>query len=144
MADAISYISRGTKAQEVPDNSSEMSETFDHKEPVVSYEEIYGMDEQQAKGEPVRGRRYMLFTFVAMLILTIIVGMNANIQSLEKIKNERLKEATSGLERKTAPAATTTTTTPTTPATNPGTTTPEIVKKVEEVVNKTTPVAPTE
>ena len=48
------------------------------------------MDEQAAKGEPIRGRRYMIFTLIAMLILTIIVGMNANIQALEKIRDEKL------------------------------------------------------
>ena len=48
------------------------------------------MDEQAAKGEPIRGRRYMIFTLIAMLILTIIVGMNANITALEKIRDEKL------------------------------------------------------
>ena len=48
------------------------------------------MDESASKGEPVRGRRYMLFTFMAMLILTIIVGMNANSAALDKIKQEKI------------------------------------------------------
>lgn len=59
------------------------------------------MDEQAAKGEPIRGRRYMIFTLIAMLILTIIVGMNANITALEKIRDEKLHQAmTSGVNKK--------------------------------------------
>lgn len=89
----------GTKTNDF-DGASDTSEvTVKNDEQGITYEEIYGMDEQAAKGEPIRGRRYMIFTMVAMLILTIIVGMNANIQALEKIRDQKLDHQIDGLER---------------------------------------------
>ena len=90
----------GTKARDFDDGASETSEQTIKDEAVLTYEENYGMDEQAAKGEPIRGRKYMLFTMVAMLILTIIVGMNANIQALEKIRDQKLDNQVTGIDRK--------------------------------------------
>jgi hypothetical protein len=77
-------------SQKADDAMSETSEQAETEEQIATYEERYGMDETASKGEPVRGRRYMIFTIIAMLILTIIVGMNANIQALEKIRDQKI------------------------------------------------------
>lgn len=91
----------GKQTREFDDAQSETSEKIHNEEQGPTYEEIYGMDEQAAKGEPIRGRRYMIFTMIAMLILIIIVGMNANIQALEKIRDQKVHQAVnSGIDRK--------------------------------------------
>lgn len=102
----------GTRTADIDDASETSNVTIQNEGDGITYEEIYGMDEQAAKGEPIRGRKYMLFTMIAMLILTIIVGMNANIQALEKIRDQKLQHQVSGIERQkepTKPAESTTT-----------------------------------
>ncbi len=74
--DAVSSMAKSMMQRKDDDNFSEMTESDlgGGLENVISYEAIQGMDEQVSKGEPVRGRKYMLFSLAMMLFLTIFVA----------------------------------------------------------------------
>ena len=40
------------------------------------------MDESEDKGDPKKGRLYMFYTIFAMIFLMVIVGLNANEETL--------------------------------------------------------------
>ena len=46
-------------------------------EKVISYEQLQGMDEGEDKGVPIKGRLYCVYTLIAMIVLIVIVGFNA-------------------------------------------------------------------
>ena len=90
MADLVSQttaaLKRFTKAPGADlddDFRSDITSVRSDAEP-ISYEKLQGMDEQENKGEPVKGRYYMLYTIFAMLFLLIIVGANADYDSLNE------------------------------------------------------------
>ena len=45
---------------------------------VPDYQDIIGQDDVELKGEPIVGQRYLIFNIVMIIVLSIVVVMNTN------------------------------------------------------------------
>ena len=53
----------------------------------LAVQDMFGNTEVQTKGDPVKGRRYLFFTIVMVLLLSFIVVMNTDENTLNDIAN---------------------------------------------------------
>ena len=135
--DAVSSMAKSMMQRKDDDNFSEMTESDlgGGVENVISYEMIQGMDESKNKDEPVRGRKYMLFSLAMMLFLTIFVAVKVDSATVyADIKNNAIKERDLVPEKKAEPV-----TPPVTPPTEPEKTKPTTPTE-EETKPKEQPV----
>lgn len=78
--DGDDYMSEATL------NSSDQSMQLD-------FNDVLGNPEVQQKGDPVKGRRYLIFNVIMIIILSVIVITNAKDKdALQKIVNENIAE----------------------------------------------------
>ena len=75
----------GKKQDADDDYKSEVSSVFgDSKEQAIAYEDLMGLEDMKNKGEPVKGRKYFVFTLIMMLLLVVLVELNVTSESLTK------------------------------------------------------------
>ena len=73
------------KDTHLDDNISEVTSNANSEESrVPDYQDIIGQDDVEVKGEPVVGQRYLIFNIFMIIVLSIVVVMNTNENTLNE------------------------------------------------------------
>ena len=73
------------KDNHLEDELSEVTSNANSEESrVPDYQDIIGQDDVDVKGEPVVGQRYLIFNIIMIIVLSIVVVMNTNENTLNE------------------------------------------------------------